>query len=181
MPGPAPKKAAQRQRRNVTTTAAKLEAPPATKVDLPTIRWSSVRCEACKLPRWHHSRRHFEEHEIEPHDFDPQPIPWRDATTRWWNTIWASPMVGEWVDADVPGLLALAVLVDEFWTFGDSKIHAEIRMASREFGLSPLSRRSLQWEIQRVEAATPKAQPRPRRRGGRAVLSALQGGKAKTG
>lgn len=81
---------------------------------------------------------------------------WHAMTTAWWETIWASPMVGEWVDADVPGLLSLAKLVDAFWvtTVDAPKIHAEIRMASREFGLSPLSRRSLQWEIRRVEAAT---------------------------
>jgi hypothetical protein len=81
---------------------------------------------------------------------------WADMTATWWSTIWDSPMAGEWVDADVPGLVALAKLWDGFWTADVSlapKIHAEIRMASREFGLSPYSRRQLQWEIKRVEAA----------------------------
>lgn len=78
-------------------------------------------------------------------------------TVLWWDTIWASPMVAEWVDADVPDLLALGALVDMFWHKPDPKLHAEIRMAGREFGLSPLSRRSLQWEIKRVEQAKPPA------------------------
>ncbi len=78
-------------------------------------------------------------------------------TKFWWDTIWASPMTSEWVDADVPDLLALAALVDQFWNEPDPKRHAEIRMAGREFGLSPMSRRSLQWEIKRVETAKPAA------------------------
>ena len=66
-------------------------------------------------------------------------------------------MVAEWVDADVPGLIELALLVDSFWlaeSVADlTKLRAEIRMSSREYGLSSLARRSLQWEIKRVEAA----------------------------
>lgn len=178
MPGPAPKPASQRQRRNLRSTAARLEASPATKVPLPKIRWSSIKCLQCSLAKWSHTRRQFEESEVEPHDYDPKPIDWRPTTLAWWETIWDSPMADEWVDADVPALMALAVLVDEFWTFSDHKIHGEIRQASREFGLSPLSRRTLQWEIHKVEAATrAPAQPPAPRRQGRTVLSALQGGR----
>jgi hypothetical protein len=60
-------------------------------------------------------------------------------------------MVAEWVDADVPGLLTLAALVDEFWRRNDPKVAAEIRQQQREYGLSPLSRRQLQWEIKRLQ------------------------------
>lgn len=102
---------------------------------------------------------------------------WEPATRRWWDTIWASPIAQEWVDADVPGLLALAVLVDEFWRTGDSRVHAEMRQASREFGLSPLSRRQLQWEVRRVEAAAKPAAPSAQRRTSstRSLLSVLNG------
>ena len=90
-------------------------------------------------------------------------LPDRDSlhpmTRLWWDTIWASPMVAEWVDADVPDLLALGALVDLFWRDPDPKLHAEIRMAGREFGLTPMSRRSLQWTVRRVEQATPAAPP----------------------
>jgi hypothetical protein len=159
MPGPAPNP--NRQRRNRTSTAATLSATAATKVPLPAGRWSSITCAQCRLAKWSHTRRWFDEAEVEPHDYDPRPIDWKPQTLSWWETIWASPMVEEWVNADVPGLLALAVLVDEFWTFGDSKIHAEMRQASREFGLSPLSRRQLQWEVKKVKGAVVAPAPPP--------------------
>ena len=184
MPGPAPKSAAQRQRRNRTTTAATIEAPPATRVPLPEHRVSSLLCAACPEPEWHHTKTWWQkaerdERDVAPvHEFDPCPLDWRPATHRWWDTIWASPIADEWVDADVPNLLALAVLVDEFWTTGDKAVHAEMRQAMREFGLSPLSRRQLQWEVKRLESAAkperPATQARPRT-SGRSVLSVLAG------
>jgi hypothetical protein len=83
---------------------------------------------------------------------------WHPQTTATWDTWWASPMVDEWVDADVPVLVELASLVDDFWRADAAadrvRLRAEIRMSAREFGLSPMSRRSLQWEIHRVEGAT---------------------------
>lgn len=205
MPGPAPKKPGQRQRRNRTTTAATLEALPAKYQPLPEIRWSAIKCAyeqvvdvdddpvtlRCPMPKWHHSRKYFEELEaiaaetglpqVDPHDFDPVAIPWRPTTLAWWEVIWKSPMATEeWIEADVPGLFALALLVDEFWTGADKGVHAEIRQASREFGLSPFSRRQLQWEIKRVEG--PKAAPAPARRPAAAkaggVLAVLEGGKS---
>lgn len=109
------------------------------------------------------------------------PDEYHDMTKDWWKVIWHSPISDEWVDADVPGLVALAQLVEDFWRADPrdrTKAHAEVRMASREYGLSPMSRRSLQWEVRRIEGA-PKPKPTAvRRRGGKAVLSALQGGKA---
>lgn len=144
---PAPKPAAQRQRRNRVPSAATIEAPPATKVALGT--WMKFK-------------------------------PIHPMTKRTWDVWWASPIAAEWVDADVPDLVALAMLVDAFWTAEVTdrpKIHSEIRMATREFGLTPMSRRSLQWEIKRLEEAKPKAaSSQPRRRNGRAVLSVLGGG-----
>jgi hypothetical protein len=166
MPGPVPKNAATRQRRNKTSTNARLEAPPATRVELPT-RYSSFRCSECYLSLGKHTAEQFDKEDVVPHDFDPQEQAWRDLTVAWWDTIWASPMAEEWVDADVPGLVALAFLVDEFWRTGNREIAAEIRMQQREYGLSPLSRRSLQWEIirvQRAEAGKPIATAVPVRR-----------------
>ncbi len=91
-------------------------------------------------------------------------------TVAWWDVIWSSPISAEWVDADVPGLVALATLWDEFWGADDDlakrvKAAAEIRMASMQFGLTPMARRSLQWEVRRVERASdPAAVPTPTRR-----------------
>lgn len=176
MPGVLPKPAAQRQRRNRSATATVLEAAPASPVELPAFRYSSVHCARCKLPLWDHNRKQFDEAGIEPHDKEPAPIDWMEPTRQWWRIIWQSPMVGEWVDADVPDLLAIAVMVDEFWRSGDTKIHAEIRQASREFGLTPMSRRSLQWEVRKLEG--PKradVEPPRKRRSGRGTLSVLTG------
>lgn len=203
MPGPAPKAPGQRQRRNRHATAATLEAMPARKSPLPDVRWSSIKCMfntgdgPCPEPSWHHTKSWFQKAEAaaeqlseatgiripapEPHDFDPKPIPWRPTTLLWWDVIWASPMAEEWVDADVPGLLALAILMDEFWVTGESKIHAEVRQAAREFGLSPFSRRQLQWEIKRLNAGTPAAtKPAVAKNATQVVgvLSVLEGGKS---
>lgn len=202
MASPIPKRAAQRQRRNRHATAATLEALPAKHQPLPDIRWSAIKCAfktvdgACPEPSWHHTKAWFQRDEaqakamseaagvlvkpLEPHDYDPAAIAWRPTTLAWWGVIWASPMAEEWVDADVPGLFALALLVDDFWTAPEAKVHAEIRQASREFGLSPFSRRQLQWEIKRLDAG--KAPPAPARRPAAAtpggVLAVLEGGKS---
>lgn len=173
MPGPAPKRASQRQRTNRTSTAATLEADPAVKIDLP-IRYSSWKCVDCYLRPGRHTEEYFDKEEIAPHDFIPAEVEWHPLTVRWWSVIWDSPMVQEWVNADVPDLVAIAFMWDNFYRLGEASIHAEIRMASREFGLSPLSRRSLQWEIHRAESVRkPPAAPPSRR--GRANLSILEG------
>lgn len=142
MPGPAPKPAASRQRRNLRSTAATIAAAPARRPPLP---------------------------------FDPHAV-----TRDWWRVIWDSPISDEWVDADVPGLVALAQLVDDFWRAAPAdrtRAHAEVRMASREFGLSPFSRRQLQWEVRRIESTRPAKASRAPRPSGPAVLSALTGGR----
>jgi hypothetical protein len=186
MPGPVAKPPSQRQRRNRTATAASLEAPPVTRVDLPSLT-SPTACVAevdrksgCPLPSTAHDLKHFAQYVIEPHDFVGAVIEPHAMTLAWWTTIWASPMVAEWVDADVPGLIALAILWDGFYRTGDPRTHAEARMATREFGLSPLSRRQLQWEVKRLAPATkPKSSAPRRRRSGPAILGVLDGGKHK--
>lgn len=183
MPSPVPKAATLRQRRNRTTTAAQLEAPPATPVDLPE-RYSTTRCTyavdskaGCPLTGATHQLAQFAKAQVEPHEFAPAVVAWHPMTVRWWTTIWDSPMAGEWVDADVPDLVALAALVDEFWRTGDPRVAAEVRLRNREFGLTPLARRMLQWEVARGEAAErSRAKPAPpgRRRDPRQLLAAVK-------
>lgn len=132
--GRIPKPAATRQRRNKTTSAAQIDAAPATRRELA----------------------------------DLMPEAAFHRMTVWsWDVWWSSPLAREWVDADVPDLVKLARLVDTFWTakpIEQPKIHAEIRMAMREFGLTPMSRRSLQWEIRKLEQpAAPEQAPTPSR------------------
>jgi hypothetical protein len=53
-----------------------------------------------------------------------------------------------WVDADVPALLRLARLVDLVGR-GDvsAALLSEIRQLEDRFGLSPLARRRLEWQL----------------------------------
>ncbi len=89
---------------------------------------------------------------------------WHPLTRAWWADLWASPMAAEYDATDVHGLLQLAVLVDDFWhaeTPRDRQAaSAEIRLHGIRFGLSPIDRRRLQWDIERSK----EAQARGRRR-----------------
>ena len=84
------------------------------------------------------------------------PLPGRSKAhpraKEWWATIWASPMAAVWVDADVPALARCAHLISRVWREGDVPSHvlSEIRHIEDRFGLSPLARRRLQWEIGRA-------------------------------
>lgn len=94
---------------------------------------------------------------------------WHPATRAWWEDIWSSPMMPEWDESDIHGLYILAVLVDGFWHDPSAKMASEIRQQRVAFGLTPLDRRRLEWEIDRGDKATqdtkqrrtPKALPPP--------------------
>ena len=141
-----PKPASIRQRRNRVAGAMSIEAPVAQKLALSSIETGDT---------------------------------WHPLTLQTWDVWWASPIAEEWVDADVPGLIELARLVNDFWRAADARtrkdLRAEIRMSSREYGLSSFSRRQLQWEVKRLETQAPPAPPAPRR-SRRAVFSVLAGG-----
>jgi hypothetical protein len=68
-----------------------------------------------------------------------------------------SPMRSEFTDADMEDLYLLAVLWDDFDLAETSsqriRLSAEIRQQGIRFGLSPIDRRRLQWEISRGEEA----------------------------
>jgi hypothetical protein len=84
-------------------------------------------------------------------------------TVAWWADIWASPMAPEFLKADVHGLYLLAELVDRFWHEPSPSmslsIAAEIRHHRMAFGLTPIDRRRLQWEVERAESAQRKKPP----------------------
>jgi hypothetical protein len=85
---------------------------------------------------------------------------WHEQTRSWWADTWASPMAPEFDASDRHGLFLLAVLVDDFWHKPTWALAAEIRLQRQCFGLTPIDRRRLQWEIERVD----EAQDRGRRR-----------------
>jgi hypothetical protein len=61
-------------------------------------------------------------------------------------------MAAVWLAADVPGLVRLAELVDLGHREGATPIAAmsEIRALEDRYGLSPLARRRLQWEVEQA-------------------------------
>lgn len=93
------------------------------------------------------------------HDVDTPELPdeasitWHPMTQSWWDDIWASPMAPEFDESDVHGLYLLATLVDAFWVEPSQALAAEIRLQRQCFGLTPIDRRRLQWEIDRGEEA----------------------------
>lgn len=74
-------------------------------------------------------------------------------------------MVSEYLPTDIDGLARLAILVDNYYqdpSGGKAKeILAEIRLQEARFGLSPVDRSRLQWEVSRGEEAERKRSPSP--------------------
>jgi hypothetical protein len=104
---------------------------------------------------------------IANHAVDAPNLPtrlWHEQTREWWADVWASPMAPEYDGSDRHGLFALAVLVDDFWRSEDAKLRkeiaAEIRQQRQCFGLTPIDRRRLQWEIERVDEAQDRGERR---------------------
>ena len=94
-------------------------------------------------------------------------------TQAWWEAVKASPMVEEYTESDWQGLLSVAALLELWWVTADPKALTEWRAGCREFGLTPIARRSLAWEIRRADMdPTPPPQAR---RSGASVLSVLYG------
>ena len=120
MPGPPPKPPGTRRRRNKGPSARNLGAAPP----------SRARPSPPELPG------------------AENPLP---ETRAWWETVWTSPMAAVYLDADVPALARLATLVDRLHR-GDAgaRLLAEIRSLEDRYGLSPLARRRLQWEVERA-------------------------------
>lgn len=76
---------------------------------------------------------------------------WHELTQLWWKNVWSSPMAGEYLESDRHGLILLAHLIEQYWRDPKTTIAAEIRMQEQRFGLSPIDRRRLQWEVKKVE------------------------------
>ena len=124
MPGPLPKDPALRQRKNRVSTSATLSVE------------TGLRHHAPALPKL------GPEHE------------WHPLTRAWWKDVWHSPMSGEYLQVDKHGLFRLAALVDRFWRDPSQALAAEIRLQGQCFGLTPIDRRRLQWEVAKVEEVT---------------------------
>ncbi len=108
---------------------------------------------------------------------------WHAMTKSWWSDIWASPMAPEFLEADTHGLFSLAILEDDFWnltteTYDEVEdpvdrhvlrrrasacritLMAEIRLQRQCYGLTPIDRRRLQWQVEQGETAAEKTRRR---------------------
>lgn len=95
----------------------------------------------------------------------PRGPQWYPVVREWWKRVWSSPMVDEWTDSDIDALYLAARLQQQFWDpeTKDStrnQTSAEIRQLMCQCGLTPMSRRSLQWEIERADEAQSKGNRR---------------------
>jgi hypothetical protein len=77
-------------------------------------------------------------------------------------------MAPEYDESDKHGLMVMAMVVDDFWTAETphqrQEASQEIRLQGVRFGLSPIDRRRLQWEIERAGEAQAKGHERTARR-----------------
>ena len=70
-------------------------------------------------------------------------------------------MAGQWLETDKDALGRLAMLWDDFYQRPHADALKEIRLQSALFGLSPLDRSRLQWEVSRGEEAERKRPVQP--------------------
>lgn len=111
------------------------------------------------------------------HRYDTE---WHPQTVAWWNDSWTSPMATEWDDSDFHNMCALALNYDDIWTATTPKERkealAEFRLQRADLGLSPYSRRRLEWTIETAEDAKARGE---KRRGNGRQPAAKPTGKAK--
>jgi hypothetical protein len=108
---------------------------------------------------------------------NPDGREWHNLTLTGWKNAWESPMAAQWLTTDVDALGRLAVLWDEFYNEPKPTLLAEIRLQEQRFGLSPLDRSRLQWEVAKVTEVERKQQQRAVRKTGtdpRSVLSMVK-------
>ena len=129
MSGPAPKNPALRQRRNKSSTRATLTAQQIGRKRAPL------------LPK----RTTGEE--------------WHPLTRAFWRDVWHSPMSAEYLSSDVHGLYRVAMLVDRFWKAPTVYLEAQINRSGAEYGLSPISRRRLEWIVEKAEEGKKRQRP----------------------
>lgn len=140
MRGPAAKHPSVRQRRNKHVTNAVLKVVPGAKV--PAV---------------------------------PAGTDWHPRAAEWWQDAWTSPMRQEWAKSDEHGIIRLLGLMHAYWmTFdaGDFKALPTLENAfnsgANRYGLNPMARRSLQWQIEQGEAAEEKTVQRRQARASKA-------------
>lgn len=176
---PQPKKhASTRRRRNKAPTAATLVVEPREPLadyqswTLPQLRAEVERRNAERdfplIPTKNTKAAHVE---LLLKDDDPVPeLPehpslsrWHAQTVEWWRNAWLSPMRREWhVETDYFNVLIAAMHFDDMMRAGTAvdrqKAFAALKAAVQPLGLTPYSRRQLEWTTANAEEATRKNQ-----------------------
>lgn len=95
------------------------------------------------------------------------PVEWHTQTEAWWNDVWTSPMAAEWDLSDVHNVLVVALLYNDIWSAPDAKSRkealSEYRLQRADLGLSPYSRRRLEWTIETADEAKDRGKQRRER------------------
>jgi hypothetical protein len=68
-------------------------------------------------------------------------------------------MADEYLRSDLHGLYILADLLDRYWRTPSIALATEIRLQRQCFGMTPIDRRRLQWEVAKGEEAERKRRP----------------------
>jgi hypothetical protein len=91
-------------------------------------------------------------------------VTWHAQTLAWWNDVWTSPMAKEWDVSDVHNVLVVALLFDDIWAADTPKARkealSEFRLQRADLGLSPYSRRRLEWTIETASEAKERGEKR---------------------
>ena len=108
-----------------------------------------------------------------PIDPDTRKPSWPTPVQRWWNDIWSSPMSNEFVHSDIQGLYMaafyLAQALNPYAKLSDRLASGKAHEACiRNYGLNPMARRTLQWEIERTKEAQERGAKRRASSGSRA-------------
>ena len=92
------------------------------------------------------------------------PVQWDTQTLAWWADVWASPMSSEWDESDLHNVIVVALLYDDIWAASSAKERkdalAEYRLQRADLGLSPYSRRRLEWTIETAADAKDRGEKR---------------------
>lgn len=98
-------------------------------------------------------------------------LKWHPEAVAWWKSAWSSPMVQEWTEADKGLVLMCLAARHSYWEAfdeGDRRglptLMNSVVAAEKMLGLSPMARRSLQWQIEQAESAEEKTEARRKAR-----------------
>lgn len=167
-----------RARRNKAATAAKLKAAP----DYSEWTLAELRAEidernaedghGTKIPKRGNAdtlRAALVADDMQIPDLPDRIEGWHSMTRAMWEDIWTSPMSREWDGSDLHNVYVLVAIYDDMWTAPTAKERkeaaGEYRLQRAELGLSPYSRRRLEWQIETTEEAKERGQSRRQRRG----------------